>query len=265
MTAQSDPYVRVYYSIIDDERFADVYDDDASLALWLRLLLTADAMHPAPSPLPFGIRKSALARLVKAGIVELITGNRYRIHGLDAERAKRHRQAVDAGKTRAANAQREGGRFTSASPPIAGDAHHRPLVEPHQRPPTSGHQLSETRRDETSNSETRRADARPPENGVSPEIQTLQGLAEELTGQAFVMVNVHSGLGAKGARLLEKHGLPAVVTAWREIAARIPMPTFRQLVLGADDLLNPIPRAPANGVAKGMSNAEDIERITERY
>ena len=30
MTAQSDPYVRVYYRIRDDERFVGVYRDDAS-------------------------------------------------------------------------------------------------------------------------------------------------------------------------------------------------------------------------------------------
>jgi hypothetical protein len=89
MTAQDDPYVRVYYRIVDDPKFASIYDDDQALATWLRLLLHADAMHPAPATLPQGTRKSALDKLVAAGLVEQGTGHRYRIHGLNAERGKR--------------------------------------------------------------------------------------------------------------------------------------------------------------------------------
>jgi len=54
MTAQPTPYVRVYYSITDDEKFAELYDDDGALASWLRLLITADAMYPAAAPIPAG-------------------------------------------------------------------------------------------------------------------------------------------------------------------------------------------------------------------
>lgn len=89
MTAQEDPYVRVYYRIVDDPKFADVYDDDRALATWLRLLLHADAMYPAAATLPHGTRRSALDKLVKAALVDLGTGHRYRIHGLEAEREKR--------------------------------------------------------------------------------------------------------------------------------------------------------------------------------
>lgn len=89
MTAQDDPYVRVYYRIMDDPKFADVYDDDAAFALWVRLLLHADAMYPAPATLPRGVRRAPLDKLVKAELVDLGTGHRYRIHGLTAEREKR--------------------------------------------------------------------------------------------------------------------------------------------------------------------------------
>lgn len=89
MTAQDDPYVRVYYRIVDDPKFADVYDDDAAFALWVRLLLHADAMYPAAATLPNGTRKAALAKLVEAGLVDRGTGHRYRIHGLAAEREER--------------------------------------------------------------------------------------------------------------------------------------------------------------------------------
>lgn len=89
MTAQDDPYVRVYYSIVDDPKFADVYDDDAALATWLRLLLHADAMYPAAATLPRGTRKVSVDKLVKVGLVDMGAGYRYRVRGLAAEREKR--------------------------------------------------------------------------------------------------------------------------------------------------------------------------------
>ena len=92
MTAQTDPYVRVYYSITDDPKFADVYDDDAALALWLRLLIVADATHPAAAPLPV-LNAEALAMLVTAGLVDLVGTTRYRIHGLVKERERRSSNA----------------------------------------------------------------------------------------------------------------------------------------------------------------------------
>lgn len=96
MTAQSDPYVRVYYRIVDDPKFAAIYDDDAALALWLRLLLSADAMYPAAAPLPFGTRRAVLAKLVECGLVDVGANNRYRIHGLEAEREQRSEHARKA-------------------------------------------------------------------------------------------------------------------------------------------------------------------------
>jgi hypothetical protein len=94
MTAQSDPYVRVYYRIIDDPKFADVYDDKVTLGWWLTLLLAADAMYPAPANLPRRLPKTVLDRLVGAGLVDLIGSDRFRLHGLNAERDKR----TEAGK-----------------------------------------------------------------------------------------------------------------------------------------------------------------------
>lgn len=89
MTAQSDPYVRVYYRIIEDPKFAAVYDDDRALATWLRLLLYADAMFPAPAILPLRCNSKALKTLVDAELIDLLPGDRYRIHGLTAEREQR--------------------------------------------------------------------------------------------------------------------------------------------------------------------------------
>jgi hypothetical protein len=100
VTAQTDPYVRVYYRIIDDPKFAAVYDNDPALATWLRLLLAADAMYPAPAPLPRGVKRPALARLVDAELIDLMPGDRYRLHGLHGERERRQEQARKAARER---------------------------------------------------------------------------------------------------------------------------------------------------------------------
>lgn len=88
MSAGQAPFVRVYYSIVDDPKFDGIYDDDHHLAAWLRLLLTHDGTFPAPAPVPASARRASFDALVKAGIVDPVHGGRYRIHGLDAERAR---------------------------------------------------------------------------------------------------------------------------------------------------------------------------------
>jgi hypothetical protein len=93
-------YSRVYHSIVDDQRFETVYSDDAALASWLRLLLVADAMYPAPAPLPRTVRPRALGVLVTAGLVELVGSEHYRIHGLASEREKRSLSARNAAALR---------------------------------------------------------------------------------------------------------------------------------------------------------------------
>lgn len=108
-------YVRVYYSILDDERFVGVYDTP-HLATWLRLLLVADAMWPATAHLPAGERKASVQVLVEKGLVELFDNGRYRIHGLDAERGKRAASAAIGGRAR----QRSGSeRSANAEQPLS--------------------------------------------------------------------------------------------------------------------------------------------------
>ncbi len=89
MTAQSDPYVRVYYRIIDDPKFSNVYDDKSTLGWWLTLLLAADATYPAPANLPRRLPKRSLDTLVAAGLIVREGDDRYRVHGLKSERELR--------------------------------------------------------------------------------------------------------------------------------------------------------------------------------
>jgi hypothetical protein len=89
MTKTTPEYVRVYQSVVDDPKFATIYDDDHHFATWVRLLMAADSTWPASCPIPFGTRKASLNALSEAGIIDLGTGHRFRIRGLDAERERR--------------------------------------------------------------------------------------------------------------------------------------------------------------------------------
>jgi hypothetical protein len=89
MSAQDNPYVRVYYSIKRDAKFEMVYLDDRLLATWLRLLLEADASWPAPASVPRHARPAALRTLCEAGLVEMAGLDLYYIHGLQNEREGR--------------------------------------------------------------------------------------------------------------------------------------------------------------------------------
>lgn len=88
------PYSRVYWSIIDDPKFLEVYDDDKSLAAWCRLLLAADMAWPASAQIPISTKRPAFDKLVKVGLIDIRPGGRYRIHGLDAERGQRREAAT---------------------------------------------------------------------------------------------------------------------------------------------------------------------------
>lgn len=89
MTDDLGPYSRVYWGIRGDRRFVGIYTDNNHLATWLRLLIAADAVWPAPADLPRSARQASVSALEAAGLVELLPGDLFRIHGLDAERERR--------------------------------------------------------------------------------------------------------------------------------------------------------------------------------
>jgi hypothetical protein len=88
MSGQSDAYVRVYYSIIDDPKFAEIWGHHARMGAWLHCLLIADALWPASAPLP-KLSKDEHAALTTAGLIECDGKGQFRVHGLDAERGRR--------------------------------------------------------------------------------------------------------------------------------------------------------------------------------
>jgi hypothetical protein len=93
-------YARVYHAIIDDPKFATVYDVDSALATWLRLLIIADQAWPSSAILPGNARHRVVKLLADCGLVDLQPGWRYRIHGLDAEREARSEKARNAAAKR---------------------------------------------------------------------------------------------------------------------------------------------------------------------
>ena len=129
------PYARVYYSVRDDPKFVRVYSDDRLLATWLRLLIEADGLYPAPASIPRSAQPAALRVLVEVGLVDLCGADLYRIHGLASERSRRNaaaRSRWNAPASSARNADASSGRIATASSEVM-------LAEP---------SLAEPRRDE---------------------------------------------------------------------------------------------------------------------
>jgi hypothetical protein len=93
VTVQEDPYVRVYYRALTDEKFRGLTSD--AWGHWVRLLVIADGMYPAPAPLPRWVKAGPLRELETSRIVA-VEGEYFRIVGMDPERAKRSEAATFA-------------------------------------------------------------------------------------------------------------------------------------------------------------------------
>lgn len=98
------PYSRIYWDVMDDAKFDGIREDCRLFGAWSLLLIVADMAHPAPAYLPRTVPTSATKKLADAGLIDLLPGHRYRVHGLDAERRRRR----DAATTRDPNGSRTG-------------------------------------------------------------------------------------------------------------------------------------------------------------
>jgi hypothetical protein len=270
--AEAGPYSRVYWRFRDE--FPDVYQDKETFGWWTTLLMIAEGAHPSAADLPRKLRQPTLDKLVKCGLVTLLSGDRFRVLGVEEERARRNSEQRNGGTVRAETGVRgPDGRFlaTTAGPPLDTTAGNQP----------TSNSKDETRRDEHRQDETRsttRASGFERVNVILPDVVTddpipvdvrrLQKLADELTQQPFSMNNVHGGLGAKAVNEQLPHGFDRVEKAWREVAARVKAasgpnvyPTLRQLVLGADDVLNAIPHADDKERREDESRAAYDRRV----
>ncbi len=132
-TLMGESYSRLYHRF--PEEFQAIYEDDRTLATWVRLLLQADASWPLRPPLPRSVKARPLAVLVDAGLVS-VSGDTYRIRGLDAERNRRS----DAGRIGAVKRWQSDGNANASATAMP-------------------------RRDETSKGETREIPPPPAERG----------------------------------------------------------------------------------------------------
>lgn len=219
MTAQTDPYVRVYYRIIDDPKFAAVFDDDSRLACWLRLLLVADGTWPAPAPVPANVRRGPFQHLVDVGLIDLVTGGRYRIHGMDAERGERRVKAQKAAYSRHSGSSADAVQSQSTS---SANANGRADV---------GHLHSAPTRSEPIHSTPRQ---RARDDG---DVWTVAQLIEELTGRT-PSPKVTEDLRAD----VRQMGAERVMAAIREVHEEAYEPLDAAgLVYGAHNRMFPLP------------------------
>lgn len=231
-------YSRVYWSIVDDDKFASVYDDDHHLGAWLRLLLIADQAHPASAHLPANVRRASVRVLAEVELIDLLPGGRYRVHGLDAERERR-RLAATSRPTKGPKSGPDGSRSVTERYP-------------------NGSGTTGLRRDETRQDETSRADARPTDQWDDPEFPVLSYLASvratvQPTGNGY-----HRELVA----LVERQGADKVVAAMQRRHAAGDR-SARQLIYGAANDLEPVHRGKA-AESKGH-HAQDVEEVERAF
>lgn len=93
-------YARLYTDLVDDPKFAGIYDDDHHFAAWCRLLMIAEGSWPASAHLPLNVRRGSVRALADCGLIDIQPGGRYRIHGLDRERELRREKAQRGGRAR---------------------------------------------------------------------------------------------------------------------------------------------------------------------
>lgn len=102
----------VRHEILDDTKFEKVYEDDAALSWWLRLLIVADKTWPAPASMPRGVPKRVLGVLVAENIISLLAHDQFIFVGMEAERARRaarFKAAADARWKNGPNHAQNGG------------------------------------------------------------------------------------------------------------------------------------------------------------
>jgi hypothetical protein len=96
----TDPYSRIYWSVMHDDKFDGIREDVRLFGTWSLLLVVADMAWPSPAYLPRTIPKAALGRLVACELIDELPGHRFRVHGMDAERGKRQQYARNAAASR---------------------------------------------------------------------------------------------------------------------------------------------------------------------
>jgi hypothetical protein len=95
-----DPYSRIYWSVMDDPKFDGIREDVAHFGSWSIMLVVAEMAYPASAFLPAFVPSASVDALSEVGLVERLTGQRFRICGLAKEREKRSEKGRNAAAVR---------------------------------------------------------------------------------------------------------------------------------------------------------------------
>lgn len=224
-------YANVYFTIQTDERTASIWQDDALLGLWTRLLVLAEQAWPEPAYLPRSVNRRRLATLTDAGCIEVVDKDRYRFHGLDSERARRSAHGKAAADARW-NAE---GNAPSIAHPLLTRAG--AVLPPSTSPSSSTSPIQEN----STAVPAREDDA----DGV-----VLAWLSSHRAG-----IPEGGGLHLRLIDLVGRHGLDRVLLAMERIK---PGSTARQYILGAENALDKIETPDLSDLNR--AEREDEER-----
>lgn len=127
-------YSRVYWRVLDDDEFDGIRSNESRFGAWTLMLLAADMSWPTPAYIPPVVTRKSVEALAEAGLVELLSGGRFKLRGIDKERGMRSDTGRNASAVR-----------WHSDPPREPDANGMPRQD-------------EQRREETSRDEGARAD-----------------------------------------------------------------------------------------------------------
>ena len=96
----NDPYSRVYWSVLEDPKFDTIRGDVRLFGSWALMLVVADMAWPVPAFVPPSVPKAAIEQLAQCGLIDLLPGHLFRVHGLAAERERRSHSARNAAAVR---------------------------------------------------------------------------------------------------------------------------------------------------------------------
>ena len=156
----NDPYSRIYWCVMDDTKFDGIREDVRLFGSWSLMLVVADMAWPAPAFVPPAVPPRALASLVDCGLIDLLTGRRYRVHGLDAEREKRSQLARNAAAMRWHSGRN--------ADDVLDEDETRTRRDEIPPPPTSGGKRKDGTNPRANGTSPRERGASPRQNGSSP-------------------------------------------------------------------------------------------------
>lgn len=87
--SERQPYSRIYWSVLYDEKFVEVRSDMRHFGSWSLMLVVADMAYPAPAFVPPTVPKRSLEKLAEVHLIDRLDGGMFRVRGLTKEREGR--------------------------------------------------------------------------------------------------------------------------------------------------------------------------------